>query len=322
MGDMNIMTSSDSGLMPYISIQMQSISDSIKNRHVNFFLLHDGIDDVAISKLQRQCDEYSNISFHSIAVKDDGYDKIARVGGGWPETAYFPILAHLYLPEDLDRVLYIDAGDTFFAGDPKDYYDADFNGNALTVTPASFKDQEGELVLYEEKDLNEEKSLKEIVRGVFNSGAYVINLKYMREQGYSMDDYVGFAEVLSKAIIMENGGAYWGDQGLLSATFVGNLQGYGYPRIKDIRYMPNNFCLGYFNTTSQKPGYIPNIIHFAGSEKPWRMKYPISLKILGDKKESELISMDSLKMGQAEYYYLWHETAIKTQWLLDRIGVV
>ncbi len=318
---MNIITSSDSGLLPYIPIQLQSIADTIKNQHVNFFLLHDGVGGSEISKFERQCTEYRNISFYNIEIRDDRYKKLAKLWGGWSSPAYYPLFAHMFLPEGIDRALYIDAGDTLFVGDPTDYYETDFNGNALIVTPALYKSVEGEIVLYEEKDLGNVQNLKGIVRGLFNSGSYVINLNHMRNLGYTVDDYIGFAEALSKAVSTDNGGAYWGNQGLLSAMFVGSLQGYNYPDVKNILYMPNNFCMWFFDFTNDKPWYSPNIIHFAGSEKPWRMKYPISLKMIGDKQNNESISMDSLKIGQAEYYYIWHETAIKTQNLLDNLGV-
>ncbi len=318
---MNIIISSDSGLLPYISIQIQSIADTIRNQHVDFYLLHNGIGDGEISKFEKQCGEYNNISFHNIAIRDERYDKLAKLGGGWSGPAYYPLLAHMYLPEEIDRALYIDAGDTLFVGDPTEYYETDFNGNALTVTMARYKLVEDEMVLYEEKDLGNAEYLKDIVRGLFNSGSYVINLDHMRNLAYSADDYIGFAEALSKAIIMKNGGAYWGDQGLLSAMFAGNIRAFGYPEVKNILYMPNNLCMWYFDITNSKPWYAPSIIHFAGAEKPWRMKYPISLKMIADKQDNESINMDTLKLGQAEYYYIWHETAIKTQQLLDRIGV-
>lgn len=318
---MNIVTSSDSGLLPYISIQLQSIADSITDRKVDYFLLHNGISDRDISKFERQCDEYSNISFNNIAITDDRYDRLARLGGGWSGAAYYPLLVHNYLPEEIDRALYIDAGDTLFIGNPTDYYETDFNGNALIVTPALYKVVDDEWILYEEKDLGDEKYLSEIVRGLFNSGSYVINLNHMREQRYSLDDYIGFAEVLSKAEITDNGSGFFGDQGLLSAMFVGSLQGYDYPKIKNILYMPNNFCMWYYDFTDKKPWYTPFIIHFAGAVKPWKIRYTISLKIITDKQKDDLVSMDSLKAGQAEYYYMWYETAKKTQGLLDKIGV-
>ncbi|WP_031549355.1 hypothetical protein [Oribacterium sp. FC2011] len=76
--------------------------------------------------------------------------------------------------------MYIDAGDTFIAPDPSAYYDTDFQDNALTVTPIRFKvTPEGNLALYLESDLSNMALLPGIVRGLMNSGSYVINLKMM-----------------------------------------------------------------------------------------------------------------------------------------------
>lgn len=318
----NIMTSSDANLLKYIAIQLQSIHENINDRPVNFFLLHGGIKDENLKKLYVQCDAYDNISFNDIEIEEsEGFRLLTRLGGGWNDAAYYPLLAHRYLPENIDRIMYIDAGDTFAVSDPSPYYDADFQGNALTVTPIRFKvTPEGNLTLYSESDLSNKYLLPGILRGLMNSGSYVINLKMMRTLDFGINDYTGLALALSRVLGKEEH-VYWGDQGLLSAAFTGQMNVFGFPEYKDLFYMPHNFCMWYFDTKSVKPAYEPTVIHFAGSEKPWSMKYNICATILNNNSEDNLKEPDILKPGQAEYYYMWHEYALKTDSLLKKIKV-
>ena len=249
----NIMTSSDANLLKYIAIQLQSIHENINDRPVNFFLLHSGIKDENLKKLYVQCDAYDNISFNDIEIEEsEGFRLLTKLGGGWNDAAYYPLLAHRYLPNDIDRILYIDAGDTFAASNPSPYYDAAFQGNVLTVTPIRFKvTPEGNLTLYSESDLSNKYLLPGILRGLMNSGSYVINLKMMRTLDFGINDYTGLALALSRVLGKEEH-VYWGDQGLLSAAFTGQMNVFGFPEYKDLFYMPHNFCMWYFDTKSVK----------------------------------------------------------------------
>lgn len=62
------------------------------------------------------------------------------------------------------------------------------------------------------------------------------------------------------------------------------------------------------------------MIHFAGTFfKPWNGSYPIFLSRF--QKKDKLRSLGELRLGQAEYYYLWHEYAILTDGILNRMGM-
>ena len=111
---------------------------------------------------------------------------------------------------------------------------------------------------------------------------------------------------------------YWGDQGFLSAAFVGDIHLYKYPEVQNLWYMPYNFCLWYYDRVNIMPSYTPAIIHFAGAIKPWKMKYPIQIERFIV--PNEVHSFKELKIGQAEWYYQWHEYAFLTDKLLKELG--
>lgn len=315
----NIMTSCDNNLVKYVTIQLYSISKNLSNSIVHFYLLHRDVSAESLQALEALCNRLGNILFHSIMVPDaDKYDAIARHGGEWCSEAYFSLCAHQLLPEHVKRILYIDAGDVIFTGDISPFYHCDFEGQALVVTSIRYKMLGENIIPYEEKDLYKPTGgFLKICRGLFNSGSYLINLDKLRDAQLTINDWVGFSQMLCELSGQQDTSQiYWGDQGFLSAAFVDDVKIYDYPQIKDPWYMPYNFCLWYYDQANTLPPYNPAIVHFAGAQKPWKMYYPVALNRFcsGD------VLFDSLKIGQAEWYYLWHEYAICTDKMLNDIG--
>ena len=147
----------------------------------------------------------------------------------------------------------------------------------------------------------------------------MMNLDKMRKDERTLADYQYLSLKLRELFGDDNHNIYWGDQGLLSATFVGDVRYYGFPEIRNLWYMPYNFCLWYYDRMNEKPNYSPAILHFAGTAfKPWNGTYPIFTERF--QKKEQLHSMNELKNGQAGYFYLWHEYAIITNTILEDIG--
>lgn len=252
---------------------------------------------------------YGNITFPHIRVHDqEPYEILAGLGnwempdhgGGilsWCKEAYYSLNAYQYLPPEIDRLLYLDAGDVLVTGDIRQYYFGDFEGKSLLVTGTKYKVSNNDRVLLDSDDLTNPEMISEIVQGLFNSGSYVMNLARMRNDACRIEDYISMARQL-EAISLGQNRSFLGDQGLLSAAYVGDVKYYGYPEIADLWYMPYNFCMWYFDRVKEKPYYEPCIIHYAGANlpfKPWRGKYPIFLERFQDK--SDLHSLNQLELG-------------------------
>lgn len=320
----NIMTSCDENLTARLSILLQSIADNLPDRQIDFFLLQSRVPKDKTDILERQCSFYGNITFHNIQVPDpEEYEELAESGswdmgedGGvlnWCGEAYYSLGAYRLLPPDAGRVLYLDAGDTLVTGGIDPYYFGDFEGKSLMVTGGKYRVKDNRMVLFDSDDLLDREMLSLVVHGLFNSGSYVMNLDRMRSDNCSIQDYIRLAGQL-KEISSTPNRAYLGDQGLLSAAYTGDLKYFGYPEIANLWYMPYNFCMWYFDRMTEMPPYRPAIIHYAGAElafKPWRGKYPIFLERFQDK--DDLNDLNLLKLGQAEYFYQWHEYAMRTE---------
>ena len=330
----NIMTSCDDVLAPYIAVNLTAIAHNLSDSHIDFFLLHSRVSQENLDMLDALSQKYKNITFHEVRVPNpEVYEALAELGGGWTGEAYYSACAHLLLPQDIDRVLYLDAADTLIVGDIEPYYSYDFQDKALVVTAFQYRWKNNKLELFETEDLGDwEGQLLCILRGFFNSGSYMMNLKKMRKDGLTLTDYIVLAQELYKifdgkedlaAKLYEHldrreNALYFGDEGLLSAAFVGNVRYYGFPQIQDVWYMPYNFCIWYYNRKKEKPAYVPSILHFTGTAfKPWEGNYPIFLKRF--QKKEKLHLMEELKLGQAGYFYQWHEYAVIADQVLSEI---
>lgn len=317
MSNYNIITSCDNNLAPYVLVNIFAISRNLPDDKVDFYILHHRISGANLDMMNKLCDSLDNIVFHEIYIDDVApYIELARYGGGWAYEAYFPMCAHEYLPEDVTRALYLDAGDTLVLGDISGYYNKGFEGKSLIVTPARFKLVNNEKSVFESEDLGNMEYLSGMLRGIFNSGSYVINTKKIREAGLTVNDYIALVNELRKVIGNETEQIYYGDQGLISTAFVGDICYSEYPEEKNLWHMPYNFCLWYYDRMSERPGYEPKIVHFAGAAfKPWECNYPIELAIIPLSNKNH--SLRNLKIGQVEYYYIWHEYALMVERILN-----
>lgn len=275
----NIMTSCDEKLARQLPVLLQSIAENITSHPINFFLVHRSVTKETIKRLQKQCAYYGRISFYEIFVSNpEAYDEIAKFGGGWPSEAYYSICAYQILPKEIDRVLYLDAGDTLVLQNIDEYYFSDFEGKSLLVTPGRYNIVDGRIVTFEAEDLGNRELLSGILNGIFNSGSYILNLEKLRIDGYTMEDYLFFSKKLVEITGISNR-TYVGDQGFISAAYVGDIKYYAYPDIINLWYMPYDFGVWYYDCMQEQPPYIPCIIHFSGVKfKPWDGKYPIFLK--------------------------------------------
>lgn len=315
----NIMTSCDERLVSQLPVLLYSISRNLKNAETDFWFLHRNIPKECLKMMYDLCTKLGNVVFHDIKVPNpELYDELAKYGGGWAGEAYYSFCAHLLLPEEVDRVLYLDAGDVIVVDDISSYYNDDFEGKSLICTCIRYKEVNNQLVELTRDDLHEREGLFGILRGIFNSGSYVMNLEQLRKDGFTMNDYLYLVQSLRELIGKDKNDIYWGDQGLLGAAFVGDIKFYDYEKIRNVWYMPYNFCLWYYNGNNVKPFYKPAIVHYAGAIKPWWGDYLIFLERFQNK--NQLSPISELKIGQAEWYYLWHEYAILVDRILKEIG--
>ena len=291
----NIMSSCDENYAKLVPVQLFSIADNLIGIYdVNYYLFHNRVSEETIASLNDYC-ERLGIVFHEIYIENtEPYEALSSKGGSWVYEAYLPFECHKYLPHDAERALYIDAADVLIIGDIGDYYFSGFDDRSIIVTCSRYKkNSNGSFSVFDRDDLGDEESRLGILRGLFNSGSYIMNLDKLRNDGSSINDFIAMKNALVEIYPNKND-IYFGDQGLLAASLVGDIKYFGYPEVKNLWYQPYNFCIWFFDRSTEicggNPWYVPKILHFAGGMKPWKLT-----------KENE----KDLKPGQWSFYKIY-----------------
>jgi lipopolysaccharide biosynthesis glycosyltransferase len=284
MQTLHILTSSDSVLVQHIFTQLKNIKDNLVSRYeVHFWLFHYRIEKKDIAALAAYS-EHLGTHFHEVFVYDfEDYEYLKKgAEEKFPVECYFYFLAHKYLPKDIDRALYIDAGDVIFDGDIEEFYFAPFEGNFI-ITSIAFASH---TKLYNFDDMAVSEKYAEINSEYINSGAMVINLELMRLWNIDLDFYKNINNYILKnccpfvSAFYKTPIYFTNDQGLFTAAFVGRIKFWGYEKYGyEYLYMPYNFRpyvlednkerLGIPDGAIIDLGYEPHIIHLLGN-KPWQ----------------------------------------------------
>jgi lipopolysaccharide biosynthesis glycosyltransferase len=153
------------------------------------------------------------------------------------KAVYFRLFLPEILPEDLDKILFLDS-DLVVTGSLKELADYQFTNEALLAQD----DIELELNISRLRDMGFP------VKRYFNAGVMLINLKYWRDGGYAeklLDIADRYMDKLS-----------WWDQDILNICFYDSW--------------------AYFDKTynalhlRRKLDKLPIIVHYAGPSKPWQ----------------------------------------------------
>ena len=266
----NIMTSCDNNIVRYILPQLVSLEENMSGYDLHYYLVHCRIDPGNVKMLEEFTHNRTGITFHEIKLDDVSlYEAVARGGGPWPCEAYFTLRVQDYMPDDVDRVWYLDTGDIVICGDAGPYYFADFEGNSLIVTPMSYKKdpESGKESLYTRDDI-----LTLADGPMFNSGSYIIDVEKFRREGYESEDYLYLSEAL-KPHAKHDLFVYLGDQGFLATAFVEDMLLYGYPEIMDVGYMPYNYITSFYGLHKRDPICDPVVLHYDTKVKPWVARF-------------------------------------------------
>jgi len=309
----NIMTSCDNNLALYILPQIASIGESLSGCEVYFYLFHNRIKQENISFIKNYAEAFANIKFHEIFIENTApYEEFAKHGGNFPYEAYLYFLCHEHLPESMDRILYIDAADIIINGNIDEYYFADFEGKAMVATHNRLKtDQFFNHTVFEKEDMLNLVNLKSILRGAMNSGSFVINLENFRERNLTENNYYSILHLI-REIIPNTEELYYGDQGLFSVAFVGEVKYFGAEGsvIKNTLFKPYN-CVASFSENLLPP---PIICHFAAAKyKPWEARVsPDILERFKDYSVENIINHIYRIPEHFNYFEIWWKYCEKT----------
>ncbi len=207
----------------------------------------------------RFCDALPNLTLHLVPVPDNRpFVHLSKLGGRPYGARYLWLAAHLHLPADLSRVIFLDPLDIIVADDLVPFLHHPFFGKYLVacrevpsipplmIGPARRAHARG----------TRTRTILRMSKGVMNSGAIVLNLDRFRRDGIGIDDYIAVGEWAQGL------GLTFGDQGLFSLT-----HGSHYSQAHD------RWNFRFFNTARRPRRLNVAVVHFAGNiPKPFHLR--------------------------------------------------
>lgn len=223
--------------------------------HYDVYVVQNFFDQEMMDAVSR--DFRDSMTFHFIRVPDalfEGFPETDR----YPREIYYRLAATLYLPEDLDLILYLDA-DIVVINSLKELYETDFEGNyyAGCTHIRELLTQINRARLKTGKDA-----------AYINTGVLLMNLPALREN-LKFSDICDFVRQQRRALLLP-------DQDILSALYGDKVK-----LLDTMRFNLSEKILSWYNTAHRsKPIDLPwirencSIIHYCGKRKPWNEDYP------------------------------------------------
>ena len=255
----NILVTLDRNYLPVLRVMLHSLSQSDPEGEFTVYVVHNSLTE---QDLQRLHTLFPRV--HPISVKvPEGMLAGAPVSDRYPTEMYYRLFAAHYLPQQLDRILYLDP-DLVVLNSLRKLYEIDFGDNlfaaASHIESRAFR------------DLNRLRLNLPEQTSYINSGVMMMNLKLLRNE--STQEVIDYINEHKNALLLP-------DQDVLNALYAG--------RIIELDPMIYNLGDKYFYFKNVK---IPReerfdlewvrrntvVVHYYGRNKPWKENY---LGVLG-----------------------------------------
>ena len=265
-------------LVKYLKVLMISVyennKDVIEEEGITFWCLHNALEDSHKAEIKEISDRY-NQKVEFIFVDVNIFNNLPSASP-WPQTIYFGLLAHQFLPESLHRVLYLDI-DVAVNGNLKEFYNLPFDDNYLIASRDWYDARyEPEEEFKEFTCLSEIKEADLLGNGAFNCGVLLFNLDKFRSEKIDIEFYN--KKLYGKKVKLA-------DQSILGYCF--------YNKVKLLTTCKYNYRIGYSMVSMRqwKSNYYynkyyhyefsavtPKIVHYCGQIgfKPWYARFKAS----------------------------------------------
>ena len=222
--------------------------------HYDAYILHSDLQDEDKSHIDRTAGEH--ITCHYITVDESIFEGFPE-SNRYPRQIYYRLAAPLLLPDDLERILYLDV-DLVVINSLDELYNTDFEGNYY-VACSHVKE-------FLTKINQVRLGVDEVVPYI-NTGVMVMNLTALREN-LSIDQIKETAQKKMHTFLLP-------DQDLLTV-----MHGERIKLVDTMRYNLSDRMLAYHNANPKNQPLDLQwvrenvaIIHYYGKNKPWRSGY-------------------------------------------------
>lgn len=246
---MNILITSDSKYLKQILVLLKSIELNNIGKH-NVYLMYRESEKMILSGVNK---DVFNINY--IEVDDKYLDEYPQLEKRYPVEIYYKLIAHLHLPKDIDRILYLDP-DIVVKGDISEFYNYDFKDNYYVATShvkmACKKFNDIRLGLGKEIPY-------------INVGVLLINLEALRKIDVKRDIDEFLKDNRYKMMLPDQDiiSCLYGNKAIILDDIIYNL---GEKNFRQRRLVDKNMNIDFVEDNVK-------IIHYYGRNKPWNKNY-------------------------------------------------
>ena len=253
---MNILITINKKYVKQVNILLNSIQYSNTEESFDVYVLHRDLEEKDLEIMNNNLD-LKRFEIHLIHIPEKEIHKFPVYEKRYPVEVYFRIFASNYLPQDLDRILYLDA-DTIVINPLKELYETDFEGNYYIAATHVKK------VLHK---LNEIRLNIREDEPYINTGVLLINLKELRKVNIEKE-VKAFIEKNEKKLLLP-------DQDIIVSIFGDKIK-----LVDSLKYNLGERTVNTYNINHPKNPiglrWICRntvIIHYFGRNKPWNKQY-------------------------------------------------
>ena len=250
---MNLLFCINPKFRPLLCQCLRSIVKNGGEERYDAYILHSDLTDADMDAVRAVSDRVSCCFLSVDAGNFDGFPESSR----YPRQIYYRLAAPLLLPEELDRILYLDV-DTLVINPLKELYTMDFQGNYY-IACTHIREA---LTKLNDRRLNVPDGSPYV-----NTGVMVLNLPALREN-LTMDEI--------RRTALQKIDSFWlPDQDLLTV-----LHGDKILLADTQKYNLSDRILNIYNANPKNPRHNLDwvrentvVIHYCGKNRPWKPHY-------------------------------------------------
>lgn len=250
----SLLVTLDENYIEQMKVLMTSIYINNPGQIFNIYLIHSGISDEKLDALES---DLSKFSYKFFPIKaEDGLFSSARVTDRYPKEMYYRLLAGELLPENLDKIIYIDP-DILVINSLKEIWETDIRDFLFAAASHTGKTDMAN---------NVNKIRLGTDTDYYNSGFLLINLKRAREE-IVPEEIFAYADRNYKNLLLP-------DQDILNAMYGDKVL-----PLKDsiYNYDARNYSSYLLRSKGEEDlGWVMEntvILHFCGRDKPWKKNH-------------------------------------------------
>ncbi len=196
MKEMNVLLMCNEAYVNYVMVLLQSLYDNHTDVCIHTYLIYTSGKDESYNKLESFV---TATKVHTIElVQIDIELGNLKTSNYFPMECYYSLFPQLYLPDKIDRVLYLDV-DTIVGQNIFDFYCEDFGNNYLIACGQSYQ--------WKKPENLQRPAIGGF--GYFNSGVIIYNLELLRKE-VPLEKY---------SYVLEHSEQFFFDQGMLNYLF-------------------------------------------------------------------------------------------------------